>query len=261
MSKTIKEWRKIYEIIDNHTPFPTKEKGELLCFNSLRNWEDCQNDQKTSHEKENKCSHIDYYQITSKELAVKVDQYNLIKESNNLNIIKEEINEDKDIASANVTDFKNYKMDQRKEEDYFNYIPSKDERNTMLHTDQKLEEEKELPDTYFRSVNEFQSRISDDNSSTKSKDMAKHLLEPNFSKIDELSSSSDSENSAGSDLDYRQKRQRSMKVMRRLSRKPCLQQDPALYNKIKKASFALSTGQKLDILEETPELTKRHSFM
>lgn len=159
MSKTIKEWRKVYEILDNHVPFPTQEKGEQLCFNSSANCEQWKTEKCDAKEELAKCPHLDYYQVTSKELAVKVDSYNLVKDSHNLNTIKEEANEDKEGELSNVTVDKNYKMTPGKsDDDYFKYIPSKDERNTMLPQDQKLEEEKELPEDYFRSVNEFQSK-------------------------------------------------------------------------------------------------------
>lgn len=40
-------------------------------------------------------------------------------------------------------------------EEDFKFIASKEERNTMISDDRKLEEDKEDPEDFFRSVNEF----------------------------------------------------------------------------------------------------------
>jgi len=158
MSKTIKEWNEVYEILGDHTPPPTQDIGKHLWFNSRKNWELWNSEESSNNDSEAEWPHIDYDFITNKEMAVNVEKYNLIKDENNLNPIKEDVNEDKEMNS-NVTYFGDYKMTTIKsDEDYFKYIPSKDERNTMLPKGAKLEEDKENAEDYFRSVNEFHSK-------------------------------------------------------------------------------------------------------
>ena len=158
MSKTIKEWNEVYDILSDHTPPPTENIGKHLWFNSRKNWELWNSEESSNNDSEAEWPHIDYDFITNKEMAVNVEKYNLIKDENNLNPIKEDVNEDKEMNS-NVTYFGDYKMTTIKsDEDYFKYIPSKDERNTMLPKGAKLEEDKENAEDYFRSVNEFHSK-------------------------------------------------------------------------------------------------------
>lgn len=113
----------------------------------------CASEGLASDKSTDKCPHVDYYNITNKEMAVKVDKYNLIK-----GVHKVSENQDRNDEEQNTESEDKNKAESQREEECFRYIPSKDERKTMVAEDQKLEEEKELPAPYFRSVNEFLSK-------------------------------------------------------------------------------------------------------
>lgn len=66
------------------------------------------------------------------------------------------------------------------------------------------------------------------------KDVVKDLLYFKDNKLDELSSSSNSVRSVESDLDYRQKRERSFKMINKLRRKTNADTDPYLSEKLGK---------------------------
>ena len=178
MSKSIKEWNQVHEIIDGHSPYPSQKVGEQVWFNKIDTCHKCKNDGWVDTKKTSKCPHIDYYQVTDKEMAVKVDHFSIVKEC-------EEEGECKDEDSSSMADGNEEKSpddqdlreeldfmeqpneplnedhkveDKRNDDDEFRYAISKEERNTMWLQEDNLEERKGVPEDYFRSVNLFQSR-------------------------------------------------------------------------------------------------------
>ena len=154
MSKTTKEWRKIYKIIDNHMPYPDQDIGEKLCFYDIEQCDKCKEEGIFRSDSVPKCPHIDYYEVTNKQLAVKVDQYNLIKDQATLNSIKE-VDEDNYDAISKSGGKKLGDDLRKRSEDDFKPMLSKADRNTYCLEGDKLEEEKEVPEEYTRSFNEF----------------------------------------------------------------------------------------------------------
>lgn len=157
MSKTTKEWISIYKVISEHLPYPSKSVGESLCFNSVENCFMCQ-DEGINHQEVNRCPHIDYDEYTNKKLVVKCEQYNLIKDENNLNMI-EEVDEEEYFENKLNKEMENGLIEEdKKEEEDLKYLSSKNDRNTVVSQIDKFEEDKEDPYAFTRSVNEYSSK-------------------------------------------------------------------------------------------------------
>lgn len=71
-----------------------------------------------------------------------------------------------------------------------------------------------------------------------SKDIAKNILQGPGPSIEELSGSSSSKKSGGSDLDYRQKTEKWLRTIRRFSKDPRIQEDLEVMNELSKSKYS-----------------------
>mmetsp|Transcript_2109 Transcript_2109/g.1979 ORF Transcript_2109/g.1979 Transcript_2109/m.1979 type:complete len:87 (-) Transcript_2109:69-329(-) len=81
MPKQMKEWSRINEIIEERSSHPAKEVGERICFNTIDTCTKCKTEGWIDTAKISKCPHIDYEQVTNKEVAVEVDDYSVVRET------------------------------------------------------------------------------------------------------------------------------------------------------------------------------------
>ncbi|CAI2384532.1 unnamed protein product [Moneuplotes crassus] len=272
MQKPIKEWNRVNHIIEQHTPRPTKETGERLCFNTVDTCKRCKDEIEKDSNQHLKCPHIDYDEVTGNEGAVKVNQYSVIKASDSeeeqAKIEPTDQTEHKESSSKffNTVDSAEQHVKPREEhkdynDDEFRYVKSKQERNTMRPKEDNLEEKKDLPENYFRSVNEFRARENGNQvSQQNSKFAMKNILEET-PQIEELSCSTSSNNSVVSDLDFRQKTARNIRAIRRYTRDPRICKDLEVVDKLRKFSFAMKEQNTLDHLEEFGGREKSHSLL
>lgn len=139
MAKATKEWERIYAIVEQHEPYPSKDVGEKLWF----------------------YDEIDYHEITNKKLVVKWDQYNLIKDSNGRTLSPGREVHPRRKGEYSPTESAKQVYEEakhRRGDDDFKCILTKEERNTMFSEGKTLEEDKNQVEDYFRSVNEFSSK-------------------------------------------------------------------------------------------------------
>jgi hypothetical protein len=158
MSKTTKEWKSIYQVIKEHSPYPPKNVGESLCFNSVENCPMCQ-DEGINPKEVKRCPHIDYNEVTHKRLVVKCDQYNLMKDERDLNMI-EEVDEDEYFENKQDCHIENSPREEIKKEeaDEHKSITPEDDGNSIVSQDHKSEENKESLEDTVKSVTELSSK-------------------------------------------------------------------------------------------------------
>lgn len=118
-----------------------------------------------------RCLHIDFNEVSTKKTHPLYANKGLYaigstdgseatndREQNEDNYSDQDRLEDIDEEDDDQDDAHDRMIDQQPQDEDFKFIPSKEERHTMFSNDHKLEEEKEAPEDYFRSVNEFSSK-------------------------------------------------------------------------------------------------------
>jgi hypothetical protein len=196
MSKATKEWDRIEDILETHEPYPGKEIGEKLCF-----YED-----------------VDYYEVVNKKLVVNCEKYNLVKEN--------------DMEPDTSPDAYEEQKALEEEKEYSHAIGgSKEDRNTMVSDRVSLEKGKEEIPDYTRSLNEFQSDFKHVTFKSQTLNMRKQRSKgydkgTGGIKMDDLSSSSESMRSGGSELDYRERKRKSIKYIEKAKMKVTRKTDP-----------------------------------
>lgn len=166
MTKVVKEWETINEIINEHTPVPTQEVGEKLCF----------------------YEEVDFYYVISKDNLSKIENIEELEEP------------EEDAENDEET-----KHDSKEEE--LNSTSITKENTTKDSGNPKLEEDKDAESENVPLVYTAKHQSN--------KDIVQEIDRFNNARIEELSSSTGSDKSCTSDMDYRKRKQKSFKVYQR----------------------------------------------
>ena len=179
----IKEWETINEILETQTPPPSKEVGEKLWF-----YED-----------------IDYEEVVANKHAVQCDQYKLMRNSTKIVDEIEEGDEEGDEEYEEDHKEENHDLLNNNQEITNPISTSQEENSQGLNN---AEEDKE-------DSNGQRSNADKPNLKPK-RDNRLDSFVPNFNNTNELSSSSNSIKSYGSDLDYRKRKEKSITLIQKL---------------------------------------------
>lgn len=218
MTKTLKEWEQITKVIEDHSPFPEASVGERLCFYPKDKCPQWLADRAGTIPDSDNCPHMDYHEVTNRKLVVSWEQYNLIKDKNPGDFIEIQEEEEEYYGSSDEEEeLEESKIEQEQDR---NVVTSKEERNTIVSQSKNLEESKTFNEEHFRSFNDFSPR------KMSCSDTIKQKFDNRTKKIRQLSSSSDSWNTVGSDLDYRQRREKSFKYIKKIRRNTLRNTDP-----------------------------------
>lgn len=155
MTKTLKEWEKITEILKEHSPYPGRDIGEKLCFFPKEKCPQCISAKVKPPITSDPCPHMDYDEVTNRKLAVDCEQYNLIKEQHpkELMEIQEEVEDEFFDGSHSPKE----EIKKSSPENDIKFLLSKEERNTMVTDRKTIEENKEALEN-FRSFNDFSTK-------------------------------------------------------------------------------------------------------
>lgn len=186
--KATKEWESINSIIEKHEPYPSKETGEKLWFTD----------------------EIDYYEKVNNTLVINCEQYNWIKD-------------DSTTLQSTNDGLEQHKSEVDEEEEFKHEMASsKEDRNTLVANRDTLENVKSKDSEFNRSVNEFHGE--NENTAFKSKEIlgikqedSKDNQNNNVVEINDLSSSTGSNNSGTSEPGYRQLKRTSKKYLYNMS--------------------------------------------